>query len=365
MADVQVSLPAVTVLMAAYNAAEHIDAAIRSVLAQTLADFELLVVDDGSTDETAATARSFDDGRVRVVSMAENGGAAAARNHGLRAARAELVAILDADDLAYPERLERQAAYLHAHPECGLLGTAYHLVDDAGEVTGTVPVVCAPPLLRWALLTRNMFAHSSMMVRREAALAAGGYDETLRNAEDYDLWVKLAVRWEPAGLPQVLAAYRDNPRGLTATKPTLDVPGTIRVVQRALSAAAGRPVSLDAVRCLKGGPLGGSARAACVEAADALATALEQQLARDPGSWRYAAALLDDWHAQTERLPERAPATAPDIVLRSCRLVADAGAGTPTLVCPRHVGWAARTIARAARAAWRQTAHPSRRAHGS
>jgi hypothetical protein len=204
-----------------------------------------------------------------------------------------------------------------------------------------------------------------MMVRREAALAAGGYDETLRNAEDYDLWVKLAPQWEPGGLPQLLAAYRDNPQGLTATKPTLPLPGNVLVVQRALSAATGRPVSVDAVRCLKGGPLGGSARAACVEAADALATALERQLARDPGSRPYAAPLLDDWRAQTERLPERAPAAAPAIVLRSCRLVADAGAGAPALVSPRHVVWTACTIARAARVVWRQAAHPLRRAHGS
>ena len=197
--------PGVTVLMAAYNAAEYVGPAIESVLGQTYADFELLVVDDGSTDSTVEIVRSFADPRVRLLSLEQNSGAAHARNHGMRAARADLIAILDADDIAYPERLEHQVAYMDDHPGCSLLGGAFDLIDGSGSIQGTVLSPCETGMIRWRLLTRNVIGHSTVMLRRRDALAAGGYPEDLRNGQDYALWSAMAPLTEVAQLHEVLS----------------------------------------------------------------------------------------------------------------------------------------------------------------
>jgi glycosyltransferase involved in cell wall biosynthesis len=169
--------PEVSVVMAAYNAAEYVAESIESVLAQTYTNFELLVVDDASVDATADIVRSIADPRVRLLSLPTNSGAAAARNLALRSARAELIAILDADDIAYPKRLERQVAYMNDHPGCALLGSAFDRIDASGALRDTVHSPCDPVLIRWHLLKKNVIAHSSVIFRRSAALAVGGYRE--------------------------------------------------------------------------------------------------------------------------------------------------------------------------------------------
>ena len=201
--------PAVAVLMSVHNGAPWVREAIASVLAQTERDLELIVVDDGSTDDTPAVVAGAVAGepRVRVVRQA-HAGLTRALNRGLALATAPLVARLDADDVARPERLARQRAFLDAHADIGLLGTACREVDAADRELRVVLPPAEDAAIRRALIRRNPFVHSSVMFRRAIATAAGGYDESLAVAQDYDLWMRLSRVTRMANLGDVLVTRR-------------------------------------------------------------------------------------------------------------------------------------------------------------
>jgi hypothetical protein len=342
----------VTVLMAAYNAADYIREAIESVLAQTFEHFECLVVDDGSTDSTAEVVRSYTDPRVKVVALERNSGAAAARNEGLHLAKADLVAILDADDIAYPRRLERQVEYMDDHPNCSLLGCAYDLIDATGAIQGTARWPCETAVIRWQLLTRNVIGHSTVMLRRGEALSAGGYKEGLRNGQDYALWTVMAPLTEVAQLPEVLVAYRDNPQGLTRTRTLQDLSDSIGTSQAALSIVSGREISFEATACLYGmPPASGLRRARCLEVIRALAGALQTMVACDPTARGLELNLVRDWRKQVERLGAMAPSVLPQLVALSTRLslqtvgIRGLGAGYSTWLL-RSLAFSIRSVTR-------------------
>ncbi len=129
--------PKVTVLLPVYNGARFLRQAIDSVLSQTWKDFELLVVNDGSTDGTAAILESYSDPRIRILSNVQNIGLTLSLNKGLQSARGEYIARIDADDIALPIRLEKQVSYLDQHPEVGLVATGVKVIDERGHVTGS------------------------------------------------------------------------------------------------------------------------------------------------------------------------------------------------------------------------------------
>ena len=185
--------PVVSVLLPVYDGADSVGRAIDSVLAQSFVDFELVVVDDGSTDGTAAVLahRAATDRRVRIVTHDVNRGLVASLNDGLAACRGDLVARLDADDWAAPTRLARQVEVFGAHPSTVLCATAYDRVDPNGRLirTGVPPQTHAA--LAVAMLTGNRIQHSTVMFRRDAVEQAGGYDDTWFPVEDYDLWLRL------------------------------------------------------------------------------------------------------------------------------------------------------------------------------
>jgi glycosyltransferase involved in cell wall biosynthesis len=199
--------PAVSVVLAVRDGAAWVTAAVGSILGQTDGDHELIVVDDGSTDATMDLLAGIGDPRLRLVRQ-EAAGLTRALNRALGLARAELVARLDADDLALPERLARQRAFLAAHPDVGLLGTAALEVDAAGHPAGEVRPPGDDAAIRRALIRSNPFVHSSVMARRALLAAAGGYDERVTVAQDYDLWMRLAPRTRLANLADVLVVRR-------------------------------------------------------------------------------------------------------------------------------------------------------------
>ena len=207
--------PRVTVLMAVYNGERFLRPAIESILNQTFTDFELLIVDDASTDSTPAIIRSYQDPRIRVIRNERNSGAGYSRNVGLRNARGEYIAVLDADDVAYPQRLAEQVAFLDAHADIVLLGGAQDLIDERGVRLKTMYFPTDPLIIRWTLLFRNCVQHSTVMYRRDAALQAGGYDPKLPSAEDFSLWGRLAAVYPLAQTSQVLAMYRSHPSGIS------------------------------------------------------------------------------------------------------------------------------------------------------
>jgi len=183
--------PAVSVLLAVHNGAARIGAAVESVLGQTAGDLELIVIDDGSTDTTPDELARFTDPRVRHVTQARTG-LTRALNRALGLARAPLVARLDADDTATPDRLEQQRAFLERTADVGLLGTAALELDERGRLVRVVQPPRDDVTLRRALIRANPFVHSSVMMRRELLDKVGGYDETFPVAQDYDLWMRLS-----------------------------------------------------------------------------------------------------------------------------------------------------------------------------
>jgi glycosyltransferase involved in cell wall biosynthesis len=208
--------PLVSVLMPARNAGRYLRAAVQSVLAQTLRDLELVVVDDGSTDDTRQILAGVVDPRLVVVRLEASRGLPHALNHGVRAARAELIARLDADDVALPDRLERQLAAMRAAPPLALLGTRAHLIDTEGRRLGNLDRPLGAHAIRWYHLFDNPFVHSTVMFRRAVVRdELGGYDESFLTAtEDWDLWSRILRRHPAANLPDRLIEYRTHPASM-------------------------------------------------------------------------------------------------------------------------------------------------------
>ena len=209
------STPAVTVLMPAYNAAAYIGDAIRSVLEQTFTDFELLVVNDGSTDETVKVISAFDDRRIVLIERT-NGGVSAALNTGLEHARGKLIARFDADDVCYPNRLATQVAFLQANPDHVLVGSEVDYITEQG--THMYHYRCFAyddTEIRKKLFYYCPFIHSAVMYRLDAVHEAGGYDAMAHTFEDYFLWVKLLQFGKAANLRQSLIRVRLNPESVT------------------------------------------------------------------------------------------------------------------------------------------------------
>lgn len=202
--------PAITVLMPVFNASRHLDEAVDSILSQTWTDFELLAVDDGSTDDSLKKLVARADPRIRIEPLPRNQGVVAALNHGLALARGALIARMDSDDVAEPDRLARQFAFMQAHPEIGVLGTDF---TPFGDKTGESWVRYFDDAnLRVALLFENPLCHPTVMIRR-SALTDGGlqYPADCPHAEEYALWLRLAGRTRLANLPDRLLRYRIHP----------------------------------------------------------------------------------------------------------------------------------------------------------
>ncbi len=207
--------PGITVLMPVYNAGKYIREAICSVLAQSFTDFELLIVNDGSTDETLSVIDTFSDHRIRVINQ-PNGGVAAALNTGLRHASASYIARFDADDVCYPQRLQVQYDFMEANPSYSIIGSAADYTDVAGNYVFTH----YPPAFTHEEISRLSirvcpFIHSSVFYRRDTILRAGGYNEHAHTFEDHLLWVNVLKKERTHNLRDVLIKVRLNPESIT------------------------------------------------------------------------------------------------------------------------------------------------------
>ncbi len=209
------STPAVTVLMPAYNAGRYIGEAVRSVLGQTFADFEFLIINDGSTDDTAAILASETDPRIRVISR-PNTGLITSLNEGLAAARAPLIARMDADDVCLPQRLAVQHAFMNAHPAHVLIGSDVIYTDREGrDILRINAGGYSDADLRARFYDRCPFFHPSVMFRREAVRVAGGYPAGALLFEDWLLWKSVMELGTAEVLPEVLVRMRLNPESVT------------------------------------------------------------------------------------------------------------------------------------------------------
>jgi glycosyltransferase involved in cell wall biosynthesis len=211
------TMPKVSVVMSVYNGEKYLREAVDSVLGQTFRGFEFIIVDDGSTDRTWAVLQSYDDPRIVPLRNEENIGLTQSLNKALAVASGEYIARMDADDVSLPERLEKQVAYLDAHPEVGLLGTWVEIMGERGERLSVLRRPMDPPFIKWSLLFDNYLFHSTVMYRRSLVEKLGGYN-TSRYAQDYDLWSRMSFETQIAKLPEALVRWRRHTAGITAQK---------------------------------------------------------------------------------------------------------------------------------------------------
>ena len=263
--------PKVSVILPVHNRADVLGRAIDSVLAQELGEFELLVIDDGSTDESLTVARSFADPRIRIVELGENRGGNVARNAGIRAAQAPLIAFLDSDDRYLPNKLGWVVAEFARRADLDLLVDSFVKVQPPGsrkpEVVRQNPVIEDRERFRTALFTRQLWkATPAITVKRDIALAAGLFDETLRRLQDFDFLIRVSELANCASTDQVLWVKYWDAAAISAQDNM--IPANVELVRRHpeyLAERTYRPglayaLRLSLWRRMKRGDLGGMSR---------------------------------------------------------------------------------------------------------
>lgn len=243
--------PRVSVVMPAYNTERYIAAAVRSALDASGPDVEVLVVDDGSTDRSVAEVRAIDDPRVTVIPISASGGPSRPRNIGIAHARAPYVSLLDSDDLLKPGKLASSVAVLDRCPSAGIAFGNFEKMDADGNVFET-SFSYAYPVFRglksepaggdWRLIPQNEFARgllyenfigtSGVVMRRDLAIRLGGFDETLANGDDLDLWFRLAHCCDAVYAPSVGHSYRVHPTSVIHGPPIRNAVSRIKVLRR-------------------------------------------------------------------------------------------------------------------------------------
>ena len=203
-------MPEVSVIMSVYNGAKYLRESVDSILAQTFHDFEFIIVDDASTDETPQILASYSDERIRVLRNEHNLRQATSRNRALAAAFGRYIAVQDADDVSLQHRLETQITYLNNHPEVGLLGSTTIFMDWDGKELGIFPNPTSDLEAKWAMLDHNAFGHTSVMFRRHFYELLGGYPENDQycHSEDYVFCLKIAQNSKVENLPTPLVKWR-------------------------------------------------------------------------------------------------------------------------------------------------------------
>ena len=245
------ALPRITVALSVYNGARHLPAAIASIGAQTFGNFECLIVDDGSTDDSRAIAdvAAARDPRFRVLHQA-NQGLVAALNRIAALARAPLIARMDADDIALPARFAAQIAFLDAHPGVGVLGSGCSTIDESGALTNKDEEIVPTAAIPARLHEGPPLCHPSVIMRRDLLIAVGGYRSAYRHCEDYDLWLRLAERTTLANLPERLLLYRRHASQVSSRHTLVQKYGAAVAWEAHLERMAGRTDPTDGLEAL-------------------------------------------------------------------------------------------------------------------
>lgn len=239
--------PKVSVVMPAYNGGKYICEAIESILVQTYKAFELIVVNDGSTDDSVTRILSFDDPRIRLIDRERNLGLAITRNEGVEAARGEYIAMLDCDDIACPTRLEEQVRFLDDNPDFGMVGSWVENFDEEDQtVLEECRFECDSEKIPVNLLFHNVFAQSAVMMRR-SILTDAPYREDFPPAEDYDLWVRIASKCRIANLPRVLVKYRKHAEGVSWRKTEAMEASVVKNIRQQLERLGFEPDDKDLI----------------------------------------------------------------------------------------------------------------------
>ncbi len=228
--------PRVSVALPVHNRERYVAEAIESILAQTFTDFEFLIVDDGSTDGTLSILNRFAarDSRIRVISR-PNTGIVGARNEALGLARGELIAVMDSDDVALPERFEVQVRYLDENPDCVMIGSRVLVIDSDGDPLIVLPTPLSHEEIEDGFLNfrGQLVHHSTTMIRRRSLLEIGGYRPECCVAEDLDLFLRLAEIGRIANLAEPLLNYREHSSKSSIAQAEAFATNIFRIIQEA------------------------------------------------------------------------------------------------------------------------------------
>jgi len=222
--------PIVSVFMAAYNAEEFIEGSINSILNQSFKDFELIIVNDGSTDQTVAIVEQIKDPRIKLVHNPKNIGLQATRNRLLDLATGKYIAILDSDDIASTDRLETQVSFLENHSNIALCGGHADVIDENHQFTGIRYIQPCDETLETFMLFGNPFINSTVLFRTEVFLELKGYRD-YAPAEDFDLFVRIAANHKIANLDKTLVKYRIHQSNVSKTENHLQLKNENRILE--------------------------------------------------------------------------------------------------------------------------------------
>lgn len=207
--------PVVSVLMS-FRTGAHIAEAVSSILSQTFGDFEFIIINDGSTSSARGVVLSFNDPRIRIIDNEKNMGLTRSLNRGLAEARGTYIARMDSDDIAMPQRFEKQRKFLDTHLDIAGVGTGIALIDKKGTVQRIKGALTDPELIRFRLAFQNQLVHSSMMLRADALRAVSGYSEEFVHAQDLELWGRMsAAGYRFSNISEPLMHYRLHEASIT------------------------------------------------------------------------------------------------------------------------------------------------------
>jgi glycosyltransferase involved in cell wall biosynthesis len=229
-------MPKVSVILCVYNGAQFLAEAIESVLKQTFTDFEFIILDDKSTDSSLHIISDFAhrDSRIKIIKNVQNIGLTKSLNIACRVANGQYLARIDADDVCLLERLVRQVAFLDANPNCALVGSWVEIIDEAGNILRTVKYPTGSKDLKKDLIKYNPFFHSSIIMSKDAFYSIGLYNEEFRFAQDYELYFRIAKKYDIANLPEVLISYRESKGTITSVKNRQQISCVIRAKYKAI-----------------------------------------------------------------------------------------------------------------------------------
>jgi len=208
------SSPKASVVMSVCNGQDFLKETMDSIISQTFADFEFVIIDDGSTDNTKNIIAGYKDKRI-TYKYQENQGVLVALNNGVAATNSDIIVRIDSDDVADLDRIRLQVEYLNGHPDCVVVGSNLIFVDEVGEQILKSPMLLGDREIKLEMLVRSPFGHPSVAFRKKQFLESGGYSQDFRAAEDYDLWVRLAALGSFANINQDLLHYRINSAGVS------------------------------------------------------------------------------------------------------------------------------------------------------
>jgi len=224
-----------SVIMSVYNEEKYLKGAIESILNQSFKDFEFIIIDDGSTDRSSQILDRYakKDKRIKLIYQ-KNIGLTKSLNKALELARGEYIARMDADDIAYKFRFEKQIRFLKKHPKIGLVGNYVDVIDEKGEKIGQLIYPIDDKKIRELLIKKNPFCHSTVMLRKSVIEKTKGYDEDFSTGEDYDFWMRISKYYQMANLPETLGAWRMRKESITSQKNISQIKANLRIQIKAI-----------------------------------------------------------------------------------------------------------------------------------